>query len=239
MKKIGFIGALDKANFMIYLSRLLTILGSRVLVVDTSSMQKMKYVVPVLNPTKSYITSFEEIDFAVGFESWGEIEKYLGIKYDTNEQDTNEENQDKKEPYDYVLIDIDSSEMLESFEIQKLEKNYFLTAFDMFSLKKGTNIFRNIEKPIKLTKILFTYQASKVDEEYLNFVSMDYKIEWNTYAMYFQILGSDNKVFEDNQRIEKIIYRRLSTNYKDSLSYVVQDINKSLSMGKIKKAMRD
>ena len=57
--------------------------------------------------------------------------------------------------------------------------------------------------------------------------------------MYFRILGEDNKVFEDNQRIEKISFRRLSPDFKNTLAYVVQDINKSESMMKIKKAMKD
>ena len=47
------------------------------------------------------------------------------------------------------------------------------------------------------------------------------------------------KVFEENQRFEKIKFRRLSLNYKESLAYVVQDINKKENMGKIKKAMKD
>ena len=236
MEKIGFIGAYDKANFLIYLSRVLTVLGNKVLVVDTSDVQKIKYIVPSLNPTKSYITSFEDIDFAVGFDSLNDVEKYLGLVYDTNDDNIRGENKDL---YDYILIDIDNSKMLEKFEIQKLEKNYFLTSFDMYSLKKGLNIFQNLVEPMTLTRILFSYQTSKVDEDYLNFISMTYKINWKDYNMYFRILGEDNKVFEDNQRIEKIRFRRLSPDFKNTLSYVVQDINKSESMMKIKKAMKD
>ncbi len=238
MKKIGFIGAYDKANFLVYLSKVLTILGHRVLVIDASDVQKIKYIVPAVNPTKSYITTFEDIDFAVGFDSWKNVERYLGLTYDTNDEEDEDENKNKN-PYDYILMDIDSGEKLEAFEIQNAEKNYFVTTFDMYSLKKGINIFQNIQEPITLTKILFSYQSSKVEEEYLNFISMPYKINWNEYNLYFKILGEDNKVFEDNQRIEKIRFRRLSPDFKNTLSYVVQDIYKSESMMKIKKAMKD
>lgn len=79
MKKIGFIGAYDKANFLVYLSRILAILGYKVLVVDTSDVQKIKYIVPSLNPTKSYITTFEDVDFAVGFDTWKRGRKIFGI----------------------------------------------------------------------------------------------------------------------------------------------------------------
>ena len=243
MRKIGFIGAYDKANFIIYTAKILRMLDYKVLIVDTSRIQKIKYIIPSINPTKSYITSFEDMDFAVGFDSWEEIEKYLGVSFSSNEENEELEKQEtekiKKELYDYVLIDIDSTEMLESFEIEKADKNYFVTSFDLFSLKKGMDIFKNLEKSIDLTKIEFSYDNSKEDEEYLNYISLEYKINWNNYALYFKILGEDNKVFEENQRVEKIKFRRLSVNYRDSLAYVIQDISREENMGKIKKAMKD
>ena len=85
MKKIGFMGAFDKSNFITYAAKVLNLLDYKVLVVDTTSIQKMKYIIPSINPTKSYITSFENIDFARGFENWTEVERYLGIQYDTND----------------------------------------------------------------------------------------------------------------------------------------------------------
>ena len=237
MKKIGFMGAYDKTNFIIYTAKILRLLDYRVLVVDASSIQKTRYIVPSVNPTKSYITSFEEIDFAVGFESWEDVERYLGIDYDPDEEI--EGDIPKRDLYDYVLLDIDSSEKLESFNIETEEKNYFVTSFDLFSLKKGINIFKNISRPMNLTKIEFNYENSKEDEEFLNYISLEYKINWNNYAFYFQILGDDNKVFEENQRLEKIKFRRLSISYKESLAYVIQDICKNENSSKIKRAMKD
>lgn len=237
MKKIGFIGAYDKANFIIYTAKIMRTLNYKVLVVDTSSIQKMKYIIPSVNPTKSYITEFERMDFAIGFENWEEIERYLGIKFDTNEEQ--ESTKENKISYDYVFIDIDTPEKIESFEMEEADKNYFVTSFDMFSLKKGMDIFQDIKVPIHLTKILFSYETSKEDEEYLNYISLEYKINWNEYTIYFQILGDDNKVFEENQRFEKIRFKKLSANYKESLAYVIQDINKEENIGRIRKAMKE
>ena len=237
MKKIGFMGAYDKANFITYTAKVLSLLGYKILVVDASSIQKIKYIIPAINPTKSYITSFEDIDFALGFESWEEIERYLGIKFDTNDEEIKEKTND--EMYDYILMDIDSTEKLESFNMEKADKNYFVTSFDLFSLKKGIDIFKNVIRPIDLTKIEFAYETSKEDEEYLNYISMEYRVNWNNYVLYFQILGEDNKVFEENQRIEKIRFRRLSINYKESLAYVIQDICKNENISKIRRTMKD
>ena len=237
MKKIGFIGAFDKSNFIIYTAKLLEMLNNKVLIVDATSNQKMKYIVPSINPTKCYITDFENMDVAVGFDSWEEIERYLGIEFDTNEN--GKEKILKNESYDYILIDVDEENKIDLYNIQENNQNYFVTSFDMYSLRKGVSILRGFDNEIQLTKVLFSYEAFKEDEEYLNHLSMEYKINWNEYTIYFQILGDDNKVFEENQKIEKIRYRRLSNNYKESLAYVIQDIDKSLNIGNIKRLMKE
>ena len=82
MRKIGFIGAYDKTDMIINIAKILTVLKNRVIVIDSTINQKAKYVVPVINPTVTYITEFEEIDIAVGFRNVEEIKQYLGITKD-------------------------------------------------------------------------------------------------------------------------------------------------------------
>ena len=48
MKKIGFIGAYDKIDLIIYIAKILTTLGKKVLVVDATINQKARYVVTVI-----------------------------------------------------------------------------------------------------------------------------------------------------------------------------------------------
>ena len=135
MKKVGFIGACDKTNLIVYVAKLLEIVGKRVIVVDTTKLQKMKYLVPSISPTKSYVTDFADVDFAVGFSSINDLTDYLEIE---------EENL----PYDYMLIDIDHDKMVESFEIENTKTNYFVTSFDMYSLQRGVEILKNFMEPM-------------------------------------------------------------------------------------------
>ena len=58
MKKIGFVGAFDKTDLIVQAAKILTVLGNRVLVLDTTITQKVKYIIPVINPTVSYVTEF-------------------------------------------------------------------------------------------------------------------------------------------------------------------------------------
>ena len=79
MKNICFIGAFDKLDLILYLSKILNGFDKKVLIIDSTQLQKAKYIVPTINPTKSYITRFEDIDIAVGFDNYEEIEKYIGF----------------------------------------------------------------------------------------------------------------------------------------------------------------
>ena len=85
MKEVGFIGAFDKTDLIIYIAKILTVLGQKVLIADTTITQKAKYVVPALNPTLSYITEFEEIDIAVGFKNIEGIADYTNRSIETLE----------------------------------------------------------------------------------------------------------------------------------------------------------
>ena len=142
MKKIGFIGTYDKTDLILNLAKLITAMGKSVLMIDSTFNQKARYVVPAIEPTISYITSFEDIDVAVGFDNVETIQKYLGVSGTL--------------PYDIILVDADTTERIEKFELDKAEINYFVTSFDVYSLKKGLEILSNLKSPLNLTKILFS-----------------------------------------------------------------------------------
>ena len=212
MRKIGFIGAYDKTDFIIFIARALVAMDKKVLVVDTTMSQKAKYIVPAISPSISYITEYEQIDVAVGLYSFEEIANYLGMQvFDQNE-------------YDFVLIDIDKPEMIESFCMYDANKNYFVTSFDLYSLKRGIEILSGVKEPIDLTKILFSKYMSQEEDEYLNFLSLGQKIKWNEERIYFPFDNGDQSVIIENQRIEKIKIKGLSAEYRDALMYLTSKI---------------
>ena len=208
MKKIGFIGAYDKTDLILNLAKIMTVMGKKVLVIDSTLLQKAKYIVPVINPTTSYITNFEDIDVAVGFEDIEQIKQYLGV--------TGEEVN-----YDVLLVDADSEQRIEKFELMKADKNFFVTSFDLYSLKKGLEVLSMLKKPMTLTKILFAKEVLKEDDDYLNFLSLGYKVIWDEERIYFPLENGDLSVLSENQRVAKIKFRKLSTQYKDSLAFIV------------------
>ncbi|MCI9016781.1 MAG: hypothetical protein HFJ53_06435 [Clostridia bacterium] len=227
MKKIGFIGVFDKTDLIIYLAKALKTLGKKVLIIDNTVNQKARYVVPAINPTKSYITEFDEIDVSVGFENYEDIKKYIGIPLE------------KELEYDIILIDVDSAKNYQNFNIQSCDKKYFITSFDMYSLKKGIEILSQVKETVKLTKVLFSKEISKEDNEYLDYISLDTKINWDeNYIIYFPLDTGDQTVIIENQRISRPSLRKLSSQYKESLAYITEDIAKDLSPAQIKKAFK-
>lgn len=226
MKKIGFIGAYDKTDFILYIAKILSVLGKSSIVIDTTISQKAKYVVPVINPTKSYLTEFETIDVAVGFKKMQDMKDYLGLQEGEELQ------------YDYALIDIDSTETFEDFGMKDAITNFFVTSFDLYSLKRGLEILSGLQENIKMTKVLFSKNMLKEEDEYLDFLSSSYKIEWEKEKIYFPFEQGDQSIIIENQRAAKIKLRNLSSQYKEGLALVIMHISPETSYMEAKRALK-
>ena len=225
MKKIGFIGAYDKTDLLLNVAKILTVMNQRVLIIDSTINQKAKYIVPTISPTLSYVTSFEDIDIAVGFKSVEDIKSYLGLMQDL--------------PYDILLVDIDVPTRINEFSIDMADKNYFVTSFDVYSLRRGFEILGALNVPVNITKIYFTKEILKEDDEYFNFLALGLKAVWEDERIYFPIENGDLTVIAENQRVQKIKFKRLSTQYKDSLSFIAQQILEEKNDSKVRKAIRN
>lgn len=227
MKKIGFVGAYDKTDMILYTGKVLSALRQKVLIIDSTLTQKAKYVVPVINPTISYVTDFEDMDIAVGFNSFDEIKKYLGL---TREQELD---------YDFIMIDVDNLESFEKFGLKDADRNFFVTSFDLYSLKKGLEILQGLREVTSLTKVIFSKEIFKEDDDYLNFLSTGYKIAWNEYRIYFPMENGDLTVIAENQRVAKVRFRKLSTSYKEGLTFLSQEVAKDISESQIRRVIKN
>ncbi len=117
-------------------------------------------------------------------------------------------------------------------------KNYFVTSFDNYSLKKGLEVLHRLKDIVSLTKILFSKEMLKEEDDYLNFLSLGYKVIWNEYKIYFPIENGDLNVIYENQRVAKIKFRKLSIQYKDGLAYIAEEILEDVSESNIRKAIK-
>lgn len=219
MKRISFIGVYDNIDFVLYLAKILETMKKRVLIIDGTIIQKAKYIVPNIIPSKSYVTEFEGIDIAVGFKDYENIKEYLGVEY---------------LDYDVALISVDTPESVSNYEIETCDKNYFVVSTDVYSIKRGLEALTGLFNPIDATKIIYSRDMAKEENDYLDFLSLGYKIEWNTERIYLPFELGDQSVIYENQRVSKIKYKRLSNQYKEQLLYVSEEILRILDAENIK-----
>jgi len=226
MKKIGFVGAYDKIETILYVAKILTGLNQKVLVIDSCEMQKARYIIPNIVPTVNYVVSYEGFDVSVGFQSFNEIKGYLGKTYEEELE------------YDIVLIDADSIENFESVEVSLADNLFFATGFDLYTLKKGLEILAGLTQPIPMTKMLFANKVLKQDNEYLDFLAKDTKVVWNENVVHIITSDYDNTVFSENQRVSKLKYKNLTASYKESIATIVMTIMPGLKISDVTRIIK-
>ncbi len=225
MKKVAFIGSYDKADMIICIAKLLTIMKKKVIVIDATALSKTRYIVPTMQSSKQYITTYENVDVAIGFENFEQIKAYSSLSK-TDELD-----------YDYALIDIDSYKGYYYFGIKPEDKKFFVTSFDLYSLRRGLQVLRKIPEPVEVKKVLFTKDMDPKERQYLNFLSKGIKIKWDEDIVYFPFETSDLNAIYSNQRSGRIQLKGLSATYIDGIEYLVEEISDA-SQGEVKKTVK-
>ena len=212
MEKINFIGAYDKTDSIMYIAKILTEMKKKVIIVDATITQKTKYVIPTIDNRSEYIANYANIDFAIGFTNYNGIKTYLGMP------------QSAAFTYDYMLIDIDNSDLLNNFDVYSSKKNYFVTSFDLYALKKGVEVLKRLSLPVEIMKVYFSNLMSQSEDDYFNYIATGCRVKWNQDKIYFPLLNEDLDVIKENQRLSKIRFKGLSNEYKTSLMEWTQDI---------------
>jgi hypothetical protein len=224
MEKVAFIGGYDKMDLILYISKILTVFGKKVLIIDTTTMQKSRYIIPVMTPAQRYITTYQDIDVAVGlFKGFEDIKSYLSVQ----ELD-----------YDYVLLDIDNPAFYQLYQISPNDKHFFVTSFDLYNLRKGLNALTRIQTPVHVIKVLFTKYMSPDEDEYLNYLSKNLRIEWDKDIVYFPFETADLDAIFVNQRKSGISLTGLSSSYVDSVLFLTEIITNK-SPGEVRKAAKN
>ena len=222
MKKIAFIGGYDKTELLLFLGKIACLANRRVLIVDATVPQKARYIVPTIESAQKYITTFEDIDVAIGFYSFDEILEY------TNQKTLN---------YDIILIDIDNPESYIDFGLNENDEHCFVTGFDLYSIRTGIETLQIIQRATKMTKVYFTRDMSVEEDEYIMSLTQNLRVIWNQDIVFFPFERGDRNVLNINQRFAKIKTRGLSKEYIDALFFLAIE-TLDLKDGEIKKSMK-
>ena len=78
----------------------------------------------------------------------------------------------------------------------------------------------------------------KEEDDYLNFLSLGYKVIWNEYRIYFPMENGDLSVIYENQRVAKVKFKKLSIQYKDGLAYITEEILGDSNENRVRRAIK-
>ena len=195
--------------------------------IDSTKDQKAKYIVPNILPTVSYVTTFEDIDVAIGFENIEQIAHYLGV-------DTENEFE-----YEYIFLDTDNFDGVRDFEALSFDKLYYVTSFDGYSLRKGIELLKEINLPLKMTRLFFTKEMLKEEDEYFNYLTLELKEEWTDNKLYFLLENGDLAVHMENHRLQCIKLKNLSNEYRENIVYIVRELCSGLDEKMLRKMTKE
>ena len=216
MKQIGFFGVFDKKDLILNIAKVLASLNAKPLVVDATSLQRMRYIVPNVSNNRgmSYVSEYAGVDCAVGFMNLGQIAAYLGTNNTL--------------PYDIILIDSDNIQTMASYAYPRLEKIFFVTSYDQYEINKCYEILSAINQPMKVTKVLFSADLETSQERALSNVLSKTSLQAEDIAIQFADSNIDRKEFLQNQLTKNITLKHCTAQYKGSLEYITSIISEGL-----------
>lgn len=208
MQVIGLIGYVDKSDFLINLAKTLRMSNKTVLVIDATSEKRLKYIIPTLNiEDTEYVTQYDRIDFAVGFESMSAVENYM------TSQKIN------IGLYDYILLDIDSSKGYEYFRSRGIDKQYFFMDTTIMCLAKSREIVKTMkvynteELKLKLTRVFYRAYLTRTAEKYFEDKIAELDIEWTENSYEIPEYEQDKMANIDSQISGIIGFKKHSREY--------------------------
>ncbi len=224
MKSVGFIGRSDKTDLISYVSKMICAMGKKVIMVDATTAQKTRYTIPIMSEMENqaqYIVQHDGVEIAIGFSNILELKKYLLSKG----EDFND--------YDYIIVDADSDEMIEEYDLKDSNVNFFVSSYDKFYIHKGIELLRflcalkrrtDTEAKVIINRCVFYSDINTADSKYIERLADNLPLEWKGAPLNFPFDQGDMSVNIQNQYSNKFDLRMLSRTYKDSLILTVAEI---------------
>ena len=229
MQSIGMYGYVDKYDFVIATAKTLEIMGRSVLVIDATSDEKYKYIIPSIDKSQSYLTQYADIDFAIGFNSYEELMNYL-----------NEKGIDIQR-YSYVLLDVENYEGYRKFRNFEVNKSYMFIDTNVVSVARNEELIRvmraeNPEKELVFSKILYRAYMSRAANNYLEEKIGNYAVRWTDEIYEISMDEQDVMVNIDSQYSGLIDIKKHTKTY---VMYLCEYISRMLGDVTAKEVLKE
>jgi len=226
LKQVGFIGSYDKKDILLYISKVLTNCGIKVLIVYATIAQRMRYIIQNTssNNSMTFVSEYLGIDIAVGFMNLGQVAAY----FKTNSL-----------PYDLVLVDSDNIQTVASFMIPAMKNIFLFTSYDQAEINKIVETLKYINKPINVTEVIMSADLSSSQEKALLHKLKETGAIVEKHKVQFADTNIDRKAILQNQLVREIRMKNHTSTFKDSLEYVTSLVSDELvQQSEIKKEIK-
>ncbi|MDF2865675.1 MAG: hypothetical protein K0R72_487 [Clostridia bacterium] len=233
MKVIGLLGYSEKVDLVTSLSKTIQLLGKTVLVIDATADKKYKYIIPSLDIIeKAYVTQFDNVDYAVGFDSMNDVENYM-IDQKINIG-----------LYDYILIDIDNPRTYEFFRSRVFNHIYLVMDTSMLGYKKNLEIINSLkvysvdENDAKVSKILYRGYMTRASEKYFEERLNSLECNWDDREYEIDESEQDKMMYLDFQISGFIQMKKHSNMFINSIIDIITQLVEDINAVEIKKAIK-
>ncbi|KEO82783.1 hypothetical protein [Tumebacillus flagellatus] len=228
MKKMLFAGACDKSDLLLYIGRVLALADQKVLLVDATREQVYQDSVPKID-AEYRVTEFEGFDVANGFASYEDLQSYMDGE------------QEKLDAYDCLLIDTDRPDAVASWG--DIAHHALVTTYEKRTIRSNQDLIeaffsaRDDDSEVLFQKVILREVESQINEEYVESTISEYPIRWSdpSYPVFFDDVDYAVKI--ENQFNERLVMKRLSKSYKQSIQELALLIS-GLPDSDIKKAFK-
>lgn len=202
MKKIVFFGAPDKSHLLLVLGKLLTALGQRVLIVDSTLAQTMQGYLPKVDFGHS-LREFEGIDIATGLITQAQLDRSL-LQVGG------------EAAYDVILIDTDHTELVKGRDLPVYDKRVWCSNLNRLSMYRSAELMQRLclheaeGAPLSFFKLLTPTLPLSIPETYVDSLLPQQAIRWEETVFRLPLDERDMSVDLDNQHHSRIDIRRLS-----------------------------
>lgn len=211
MEQVGFIGAMDKKDLLLNVGSVLAKSGLKVLLIDATSVQRLRYVVPMVEstPTMTFISEYCGVDVAVGFMNYAGIAQYLRTQ---------------NLPYDIIMVDSDNIQTVSSFGLIGFKKKFIVTSYDVFEENKIMEILRYVRQPFEIDKVIFSPDITAKQDAYLNHLLSETTAQIGKHTVLFNDADIDKRANLQNQLVKNITFKKFTSSYRASLEYLTSII---------------